>query len=69
MPNEDRDRVIAALSELVEALDRRVPHVERAGETQIAGDAAKLRNDAMARIAELKSAGSQPKGQRTGEGD
>jgi hypothetical protein len=31
-----RDRVIAVLLELIDALDRRVPHVERAGEIAIA---------------------------------
>ena len=32
----DSDRVVAALVELIEALDRRVPHVERVDEVQIA---------------------------------
>jgi hypothetical protein len=54
--DQDRDRAVAALIELIEALDRRVPHVERAGETRIAGDAVKLRDGAMARIDELKRA-------------
>jgi hypothetical protein len=54
MVDPDSDRAIATLTELIEALDRRVPHVERVGETRIAGDAVKLRNDAMARIDELK---------------
>jgi hypothetical protein len=54
---EDRDRIIAALRELVEALDRRVPRVESVGEIQIARDAAKLRIDAMTRIGELKGGG------------
>jgi hypothetical protein len=58
MADQDRDRVIAALIELIEALDRRVPHVERVGETRIAAEAAMLRNDAMARVDELKRAES-----------
>jgi hypothetical protein len=58
MVDQDRDRAVAALIELIEALDRRVPHVERVGETRIAGDAAKLRNDAMARVDDLKRAES-----------
>jgi hypothetical protein len=58
MLDQDGDRAIAALIELIEALDRRVAHVERVGETRIAGDAAKLRNDAMTRIDELKRAES-----------
>lgn len=50
--------VIAALDELIDALDRRVPHIERSGEIQIATDAARLRSEALARINELKKAGS-----------
>jgi hypothetical protein len=50
--------VIAALRELIEALDRRVPRVERAGEAQIARDAAALRQEAVNRIEELMRAGS-----------
>ena len=42
------------LRELVEALDRRVPHLERAGETTIARDAARLRDEAVARLAKLE---------------
>ena len=41
------------LQELIVALDQRVPHVERAGETDIAHDAAALRAKAVARLAEL----------------
>ena len=43
-----------ALQELVEALDRRIPQVERAGEAQIAEDAARLRADAIERIGVLR---------------
>ncbi len=49
-----RARVLRHLRELVVALDRRVPHVERAGESQIARDAAALREKAMKRISELE---------------
>lgn len=49
---------VAALTELIDALDRRVPHVERVGESQIAREAAALKADALARIEELKRAGS-----------
>ena len=49
----DRDRALAALRELVEALDRRVPHVERLGEVRIAREAAGLRQEAAKRIEEL----------------
>lgn len=41
------------LEELIAAIDRRVPRVERAGEAAIARDAAKLRARAVARLAEL----------------
>ena len=51
----DRGRVVTALRELVEALDRRVPHVERLGETDIARDAITLRQQAATRLAELTS--------------
>ena len=46
---------IQILRELIEALDRRVPHIERAGEIQIARDAASLRERALKRIAALES--------------
>lgn len=52
----DRDRVLAALGELIEALDRRVPQVERLGEVRIAREAAALRKDAAARIEQLRTA-------------
>lgn len=41
------------LEELIAALDRRVPCVERAGEAAIARDAAALREKAVNRLAEL----------------
>lgn len=40
------------LRELIAALDRRVPHVERAGEVEIARAAAALRAKAVQRLAE-----------------
>jgi hypothetical protein len=42
------------LRELISALDRRVPHMERAGEAVIARDAALLREQATRRLAELE---------------
>jgi hypothetical protein len=45
--------IVATLQEFIEAIDSRVPHVERAGETQIARDAAALRLEAVNRIEEL----------------
>jgi hypothetical protein len=49
-----RADVIRELLELIDALDRRVPHVERAGEASIAREAAALKAKAMKRIAELE---------------
>jgi hypothetical protein len=56
MPSRDDivKRQIARLRELIEALDGRVPHIERVGETEIARDAALLKQKALARIAELE---------------
>ena len=51
-------RVLAALKELVGALDRRVPHTERPGEQLIAADSRKLRSEAVARIEDLARAAS-----------
>lgn len=45
---------IRELLELIAALDRRVPRVERAGEADIARDAAELRTRAMKRIEKLE---------------
>ena len=41
------------LEELIAALERRVPHMERAGEAAIARDADALRREALRRIATL----------------
>ena len=51
-----RARTIHDLSELVAALDRRVPQVERSGEVSIARAAARLKAEAMQRIADLEQA-------------
>ncbi len=49
-----RAELVAELRELIAALDRRVPRVERAGELSIARDAAALKASALKRIAELE---------------
>ena len=49
-----RDRLVRELLELIAAIDRRVPHVERAGEIEIARDAEALKARALKRIAELE---------------
>ena len=46
--------LLDALREIVEALDRRIPHVERASESEIAADAKRLRAAALRRIAALR---------------
>lgn len=53
---EDPDVVVAALHELIEALDRRIPNVERVGEREIREQAADLRNQAVRRIDEITRA-------------
>lgn len=50
----DRPQMLADLHELVEALDRRVPRPDRAGETAIARDSAGLKKAAEDRIAQLE---------------
>lgn len=52
--DKDRTRQIRHLRELIAALDRRVPHIERTGEVRIARDAAALRDKALKRIAALE---------------
>lgn len=52
--------LLAALQEIVEALDRRIPHVERASEPEIAADAKRLRAGALQRIAVLRRELSGP---------
>lgn len=47
--------VLEDLRELVAALDRRVPHLDRKGEHDIARDAAALRAEAMKRIREIEN--------------
>jgi hypothetical protein len=51
----DRTRKLRHLHELIAALDRRVPHVERMGEIEIAREGRALREKALRRIAELEA--------------
>lgn len=46
--------MLADLYQLIEALDRRVPRVEHAGEAQIAHDAADLRERAVSLIRRIE---------------
>jgi hypothetical protein len=48
------NELIRDLHELIAALDRRVPQVERAGKASIARDAAALKVKTLKRIAELE---------------
>lgn len=54
MAMTSNSRVVRELRDLIEALDRRVPQVERAGEASIARDAAALKARALRRIEELE---------------
>jgi hypothetical protein len=51
--------MLGDLYALIEALDRRVPQLERAGEAQIAHDAAQLRERAVSLIKQME--GEAPK--------
>jgi hypothetical protein len=50
-----RAEQLRQLRELIAALERRVPHIERSGEIDIARDAAELKARALKRIAALQS--------------
>ena len=52
---------VRELLELIAALDRRVPCIERAGEAAIARDAAELRTRAMKRIEKLEGDRNLPR--------
>ena len=54
IPVEMTGRAVRDLRELIAALDRRVPQVQRSGEAAIARDAAGLRARALKRIEELE---------------
>ncbi|HUL72980.1 MAG TPA: hypothetical protein VLT86_07750 [Vicinamibacterales bacterium] len=49
----ERKRAIRHLRQLIAALDRRVPHIERLGEAKIARDASELREKALKRLKAL----------------
>ena len=50
----DQNQLILRLRELIDSLDSRVPHLERAGEAWIAREAAALRDKAVQRLAQLE---------------
>jgi hypothetical protein len=45
--------IVVALRELIDAVDRRVPQLERAGEPRVAQIAAALRGEAACRLEEM----------------
>ena len=55
LPNDKRKQQIRHLRELIAALDKRQPRIERVGETDIARDAAALKAKALQRLAELQA--------------
>ena len=48
------------LEQLIDALDRRAPRVERAGEPAIAREAAALRESAVQRLAQITTKSRRP---------
>ena len=46
-PRNDKSKQIRHLRELIAALDKRVPRIERVGEAEIARDAAELKKKAL----------------------
>jgi hypothetical protein len=55
-----RQRMLADLQALVEAIDRRLPQLQRSSELQIAKEAADLREKAMQLIRELQDDPAPP---------
>lgn len=55
-PASAAKRMFEDLQQLVEAIDRRVPHLERLAETTIARDAADLRQRAVALMRAIEAA-------------
>lgn len=53
--SSEQRRVLALLRELIAALDKRVPQLQRDGESQIALDAARLKEHARARITAIEN--------------
>lgn len=54
-PKDKTQQQIRHLRELIVALDKRQPRIERVGETEIARDAAALKQKALQRLAELQA--------------
>ena len=54
VPPRDLELTLIDLTELIAAIDRRLPQVERAGESAITDAAARLRIEAARRVAEIQ---------------
>ena len=67
--NRSDETIVQDLRELIAALDRRVPRLERKGELAIVHDAEALRRAALKRIAELDRLPSVPAITTPGEGN
>ena len=50
----EKRRTIRQLRQLIDALNQRVPHIERVGEAKIARDAAELTKQALKRLKALE---------------
>jgi hypothetical protein len=60
MKTRSDQTLVHDLRELIAALDRRVPRLDRDGESDIAHDAQALRRAALQRIAELERSPAAP---------
>ena len=60
MKARSEETIVHDLRELIAALDRRVPQLEREGEREIALDAKGLKREALKRIDELEQSLSTP---------
>ena len=58
--SQSRRKLVHELRELIAALDRRVPQLEREGEQDIARDSALLKKKAQERIARLEGGPAAP---------
>ncbi len=63
-PDTTQSELLATLQEIVDALQRRIPHLEHAHELHLAADAKRLRTGAVERIAALRRQMSDAKGTR-----
>ena len=66
METRSDQTLVHDLRELIAALDRRVPRIEREGERTIARDAQALRHAALKRIGELEAQAARRVGDETG---